>query len=121
MAYFYVLLTITLTIYGQLALKWQVSRAGALPPGLSEKVTFLVGLVFQPVALSAFIAAFLAALCWMAALTKFSLSVAYPFMSLTFVGVLVLSALLFQEPLSLSKWLGLGLLVAGLVVGSQEW
>lgn len=119
--YVYLFLTIALTIYGQLAIKFQVSHMGALPAGFGPKLVFMTGLVFTPWVFSGLLAAFLASLCWMAALTKFPLTHAYPFMSLTFVGTLVLGSILFLEPLNTAKWLGLGLLVTGLVVSVQNW
>jgi multidrug transporter EmrE-like cation transporter len=121
MGYVYIFLTIALTIYGQLIIKWQVSKAGILPAGFGEKLGFLFSLVLNPWIASGLFAAFLAALCWMATLTKFSLNYAYPFMSLTFVGVLTLSSVIFLEALSPAKWIGMGLLVLGLVIGSQKW
>ena len=53
--------------------------------------------------LSGFAAAFVAGLFWMAALAKCKLSFAYPFMTLAFILVLVLSVLLFDETMSLEK------------------
>jgi multidrug transporter EmrE-like cation transporter len=69
--------------------------------------------------MSGIVGAFLAFLCWMAAMTKFELSYAYPFMSLAFVLVLILSAVVFQEAITLPKMVGLALIVAGIIVGSQ--
>jgi drug/metabolite transporter (DMT)-like permease len=69
--------------------------------------------------LSAFAAAFLASLCWMAAMTKFDLSFAYPFMSLSFVLVLVFSGLFFHEPVNMAKLAGIGLIVLGIAVSAQ--
>jgi uncharacterized membrane protein len=40
-------------------------------------------------------------------------------MSLTFIGVLLLSAPLLDERITLSKVVGLGLIVAGLIVASR--
>lgn len=121
MGYLYIFATIALTIYGQLVIKWQVSQAGTMPAALLDKGAFLGSLVLNPWVASGLFAAFLASLCWMATLTKFELNFAYPFMSLTFVGVLILSSLLFYEALSPAKWVGMGLLVLGIVVGSQSW
>jgi multidrug transporter EmrE-like cation transporter len=64
-------------------------------------------------------AAFLAALSWMAAMTRLSLSRTYPFVGLFFILVLSLSAVFFDEALTVAKVAGIGLIVAGLVVGSQ--
>lgn len=117
----YIFMTIALTVYGQLVVKWQVSKVGALPAGLGGKLGFMLTMLLNPWILSGFFAAFLASFCWMAALTKFPLNFAYPFTSLSFVAVLLASALLFYEPVTLSKWVGMALLIAGVVVSSQKW
>ena len=64
-------------------------------------------------------AGLLAVVSWMAAMTKLDLSHAYPFMSLAFVLVLVLSALVFHEPVNAWKIGGLALITLGIIVGSQ--
>lgn len=115
----YVAGTIVLTVYGQLIVKWQVGDAGELPEAAGERIEFLVRLLLRPWVLSALIAALVAALFWMAALTKFDLSRAYPFMALSFVLVMVGSALFFSEPLTAAKIGGVALICLGLVVGSQ--
>jgi drug/metabolite transporter (DMT)-like permease len=62
---------------------------------------------------------FLAMLCWMAALTKFELSYAYPFMSLAFVLILILSAVLFREAITAPKLIGIALIMAGIIISSR--
>lgn len=119
MSYFYIVLTIVLTVYGQIAIKWQVLKAGALPEPLPEKIGFLLHLLLNPWIVSALLAAFLASFCWMAAMTKLQLSHAYPFMGLTFVLVLLGSGFFFQEPITTLKIAGVALIVLGLVVASQ--
>ncbi|OYD17464.1 hypothetical protein CH330_00035 [candidate division WOR-3 bacterium JGI_Cruoil_03_51_56] len=120
MSYIYILLTILLTVYGQLVIKWQVSKAGGLPSEFPARIGFLLHMFLNLWILSAFIAAFLASLAWMAALTKFDLSFAYPFMSLSFILVLILSAFLFREPLTIYKLMGMGLIVLGLFISSRS-
>jgi multidrug transporter EmrE-like cation transporter len=117
--YAYIAGTILFTVYGQLVIKWQIGEAGALPADMLAKVGFLVRLLFTPWILSGFAAAFLAALCWMAAMTRFDLSHAYPFMSLAFALILVSSAVLFQEPLTWPKVLGLLMIMVGIVISSR--
>lgn len=114
--YFYIFATIGLTVYGQLIIKWRILQFGSLPEGLSQTLQFLFKLFLDPLILSGFFAGFLASLAWMAAMTKFDLSHAYPFMSLNFVVVLLLSGWLLSEPLSLQKVVGVGLIVAGTLV-----
>jgi multidrug transporter EmrE-like cation transporter len=119
MAHFYILLTIILTVYGQIVIKWQVNSAGVLPIETNEKFLFILRLLINPWVISSFACAFLAALSWMAAMTKFTLSYAYPFTSLTFVLVLTLSSIFFHDSITLPKAIGMGLIVAGIVIGSQ--
>lgn len=116
MGYFYIAGTILFTVYGQLIIKWTMEGQGELPDGLVDKFLFLFQLVWNPWILSGFIAAFLAALSWMAAMTKFDISYAYPFMSLSFILVFILSVLLFGEPVSTQKVIGFAFVVAGILI-----
>lgn len=119
MSYLYIFLTVVLTVYGQIAIKWQVIRAGSLPEALPDKISFLFYLLLNPWVISAFAAALLASVFWMAAMTKLQLSHAYPFMSLAFVLVMVASAVFFDEPITALKIAGILLVILGLIVGSQ--
>ena len=112
-------MTILGMVYSQLAIKWHMAGVGPLPEALPEKLGFLGAQLFNPWILSGLAAAFLAALSWMAAMTQFDLSYAYPFTSLSFVLVLALSVHLFHEPVSLPKVLGLALIISGIIVGSR--
>lgn len=119
MSYFYVACTILLTVYGQLVIKWQVAAAGEFPDTPSGKALFLARLLINPWVISALLAALGAVVAWMAAMTKLDLSHAYPFMSLAFVLVVAGSIWFFHEPLTLAKVVGLALICAGIVIGSQ--
>ena len=119
MGYLYILGSIFFTVYGQVIIKWQVSNAGALPENVTGKMMFLLGLTFNPWVISSLCSAFLALLCWMAAMTKFDLSYAYPFMSLSFVMVLILSSLFFHEPITVTKIFGIIFIMAGIIIGSR--
>jgi drug/metabolite transporter (DMT)-like permease len=119
MSYVYVLATVLLTVYGQIIIKWKVLGAGAFPDTWPDRASFLARLMLDPWVLTAFLAALLAALSWMVAMTKLDLSHAYPFVSLSFVLVLLLSGLVFNEPLTWYKILGVVLIACGVLVGSQ--
>ncbi|GGB37788.1 EamA family transporter [Virgibacillus dakarensis] len=120
MGYAYIFGTIFFTVYGQLILKWKIDKAGSLPEVWKDKLIFLLQLLLDPVILSGFLSAFVASLFWMAAMTKFNISYAYPFMSLSFVLVFIFSILLFNEPVTIQKVVGLALIVLGIVVTSQS-
>jgi multidrug transporter EmrE-like cation transporter len=119
MSYLFIFLTIAFTVYGQMIIKWQASLTGGLPPGGMEKIWYLCRFLLNPWVLSAFASAFLASLAWIGAVSKLPLSHAYPFMSLAFVLVLILSGLFFQESITLPKIIGMALIITGIVVSSQ--
>lgn len=120
MGFAYIFGTIIFTVYGQLILKWKIDKYGSLPEELLDKVAFIFRLLLDPFILSGFLSAFVASLFWMAAMTKFNISFAYPFMSLSFVLVFGLSVILFGEPVTSQKVIGLSLIVLGIIVTSQS-
>jgi drug/metabolite transporter (DMT)-like permease len=120
MGFFYIVLTIAFTVYGQMVIKWQVDLAGEFPPDTGEKMIFIFRLLLNPWVISSFASAFVASLFWMAAMTQFDLSFAYPFMSLSYVVVMVLSYLLMNEALTWNKVIGTLVIVAGLYIITRQ-
>ena len=113
-----VLTTILLTVYGQLIIKWRViATMQALDGG--GKIVLLSRLLLDPWVLTGFIAAFLAAVSWMLAMTKLPLSLAYPFTSMAFLLVMIFGVAFLSEALTLPKVLGTALIVVGLIVLSR--
>jgi len=119
MSYVYVACTILFTVYAQIVIKWQVLAAGAFPAVTSEKFWFLAKLLVNPWIVSALVVSLLAAVAWMAAMTKLDLSHAYPFTSLAFVLVIAASAVFFNEPVTGPKVAGIALICIGIAIGSQ--
>lgn len=120
MGYVFVALTVLFTVYGQLVLKWQINKAGALPDTGSGKIMFLVHALSNPWVLSGLGAAFVASLFWMLALSKLPLSTAYPYTAGSFLLILVFGAIFFSEPITVEKLLGTGLIIGGIVVLSLK-
>ncbi len=121
MGYFYIFATIFFTVYGQIVLKWRINGVGSLPEELTDKIVFLFKLLFDPWIFSGFLAAFIASFFWMATMTKFDISYAYPFMSGAFILVFLLSVFLFQEPVSWQKIVGLLFIVSGIIITSKAY
>ena len=111
--------TILLTTYGQLVLKWQVTTPAPPPFRFMDDWPSIIVLLLRPWVISALAAAFLASLCWMAAMSRLELSKAYPFMALNFLLVGLLAIPLFGEALTRPKIIGLCLVIAGLAVLSK--
>jgi uncharacterized membrane protein len=115
MGYLYIALTIAGTVYGQLIMKHEMNVAyDALRQ--YGTVEFYLHFLLRPFVISGFLSAGLASLFWIAALSKFELSHAYPFMSLSFVFVFALSVLFFGEHFNVFKGLGVVAICTGLVL-----
>ena len=119
MGYFYIFLTIVFTVYGQLILKHQVNTIESQPSGIDVIPFFMKFIFTRPLVISGFISAFIASVSWMAAISKFELSYAYPFMSLNFVVVLVLSVVIFGESINWFKIMGLLTICLGIFIDSK--
>ena len=116
----YIAAVIVLTLYGQLVVKWQVNLIGTRPAGMDQNLAFLFRMLTSPWVLSGFAAAFGASMAWMLAVSRLDLSYAYPFMGLTYPLILLLSVLIFREPVSLNNVIGVGLIVLGLIIHSRR-
>ncbi|MGV3697916.1 EamA family transporter [Flavobacterium sp.] len=115
--YFYIFGTLFFTVYGQIVLKWRLTSLKIqLPDTLSEKIFYMVKLIFDPFIFSGFASAFIASLFWMAAMTKFELTHAYPFMSLAPALVFLIGVLFLGESFTIGKVIGLLLIMIGIVV-----
>jgi multidrug transporter EmrE-like cation transporter len=114
--YFFIAMTVLLTVYGQLVLKWQVGLAGPMPVEASQQVGFILRLLLNPWVLSGLGAAFGASLFWMGAMSKFDISKAYPFMAANFVLVGIAAVWLFGESFSASKAVGIMMICGGLIL-----
>lgn len=115
-----VALTILLTTYGQLVIKWQVMKPVEAPFQAMSGWPPLLLILLRPWVISALAAAFLASLCWMVAMSRLELSRAYPFMALNFLLVGALAIPLFGESLTRGKLVGITLVILGLVVVSRS-
>jgi drug/metabolite transporter (DMT)-like permease len=119
LSHIYIFLTILFTIFSQLIMKWQVNKAGPLPVGLEEKLSFVFSLLLMPWVLIAMLSTFLAGVSWMLAMTKFEISYAFPFMSLNYVLVLFASFIVFNESFSVPKIIGSLVVVFGILIISK--
>lgn len=112
----YIFTTILFTVYSQLIMRWRVEIAGPTPDNLSGKLHYIAELLLNPWVISALVSTFCAGISWMMAMTRFEISYAFPFVSLNYVLILVLSVLLFNETITISKLIGSALVMAGIFV-----
>ncbi|MCK5665463.1 MAG: EamA family transporter [Thiotrichaceae bacterium] len=119
--FLYIFGTVVFTVYGQLILKWRIGKYGQLPDLSTDKVVFLLKAVFDPFIFSGLFAAFIASLFWMAAMTKFDVSFAYPLITagLTFITVFFAIVIL-NESVSLNKVFGVLLIMSGVLIMMRD-
>ncbi|HUH18915.1 EamA family transporter [Albibacterium sp.] len=116
MGYIYIFCTILFTIYGQIVLKWRLNQLGSLPDGTTDKLKFLGKALLDIYIISGFISAFLASLFWMAAMTKFEITKAYPFMSLSPALVFIIGIYFLGETFTWGKLIGLIFIILGTLI-----
>lgn len=110
-SYSFVFITVFSTVVSQVLFKYGVKSL----QGLGVSAYSLTTLI-NPFILGGLFFSVLSIVAWMVALSRLNLSTAYPFMSLTFPLVLICSIFFFNEPVSLMRWTGVALIMAGLFV-----
>ena len=118
MGYFYIALTVVLTVAGQLLIKKGMVELGEAPND-GTLLGFVVLAFLNWKVIAGLGAAVLAAVSWMLALSKVDISFAYPFMASAIVFVLALSPYMFGEVVPWNRWAGVVLVCVGLIVAAQ--
>jgi len=117
MGHLYLLGTVVFTVLGQLMIKWRIVQYGAMPEKPVDKVYFLLKAFLDPYIISGLLSAFVASIFWMAAMTKYDVSYAYPFITAGLTVITVFMAILvLGETITINKISGLTLVVLGVVV-----
>ncbi len=117
--YVFILTTVTATVMGQLILKYAMSRYGEISNNFREGLSFLTRALLNPLVILCFAFGFIAALAWIAAVSKSDLSFAYPFVSLSYPLVLLFASLLLKEPVPAMRWIGILIIMLGIFVISR--
>jgi multidrug transporter EmrE-like cation transporter len=109
-AYGILLLGILIGVVGQLLLKYGMLRQ----PGF--RLGDISLLVHNLPVISGFCCYGLSTVLYLSALARLELSLAYPTVSLGYVLVIILSRIVFKEPVSPGRWLAAGLICCGVVL-----
>ena len=117
----YIFLSILFAVSSQLIIKWQMTQhdlSGNL--NMFDKFYYVFTMLTNPFILLSIFFTLLSGLSWMIAMSKFDISYAYPFTTLGFVFVFVLSIFIFHEPFTWQKLVGLIFIVIGIIVTSKS-
>lgn len=99
---------------GQVSWKIGMNQAGT--PDLPS----IASVLFNPYILLGFLMYGLSTVFWLLALSKRDLSFVYPFISLTYVLVLILSSLVLKESIGMNKLVGTLAILIGLMIISRS-
>ena len=115
-----ILTSVTLAAVAQLTLKTGVNHVK--PPGgadLELSGSSLRSLLTSPIVWVGLLLFGLSAVVWLFALSRASLSFAYPFASLSYVLILIFGRLVLHEQVTPLRLAGVALIVAGIVLVAQ--
>ena len=108
-----IVIGIIFAAFGQVSWKLGMNQAGQLA---ALNLATLSTVLLNPYVLLGFVMYALSTIFWLIALSKKELSFVYPFISLTYIIVLVLSSLVLKESMGVSKLVGTLIIIIGLII-----
>lgn len=109
-----VFVSVALSAVAQTAFKLGVSRVA--PDTGANLFGKALAMLFSPWVMGGLALYGVGTVLWLFALKRLDLSLAYPFVAMSFVMVALSGMLVLGEPVNAARILGIGLIVAGLVV-----
>lgn len=117
----YIFLSIAFAVSSQLIIKWKMSGYDlGQHMGIGEKFYFAFTMLLNPYIMLSIFLTLLSGLSWMIAMTRFDISYAYPFTTLGFVFILLFSSILFHEPITWQKIIGMIFIIIGIIITSKS-
>lgn len=114
MTYVLLLINITLLVAGQTVWKIGLAKLGGLQAG--NWLTVLL----SPYILAGIAMYGLATVLWLAVLSRLPLSIAYPLQSTAYVVGIIVAAIVFREAVPPHRWIGVAVVIAGIVIISWK-
>ena len=113
-----VLASVTLSALAQTAFKYGVMRVPLAE--ISGVLAKAMNMLLSPFVLLGLALYGLGAVLWLFALRHLDLSLAYPFVAMSFVMVVMSGIFVFNEPVNLSRLGGIALILLGLVLMARS-
>jgi multidrug transporter EmrE-like cation transporter len=119
-AIIYILISVTGGVIGQVLLKRGMIQLGEVTLGFSQLGDILLRMLTNPFVVIGLLFYVISSLFWLAALSRVELSFAYPFVSLSYIGMLFASWIFFQENLSALRLIGTGTIILGVILVARS-
>ncbi|SDN34991.1 Multidrug transporter EmrE [Paenibacillus sp. yr247] len=107
MNYIYLLLNVLMLVTGQVLFKLGLAKNGGVTFSNAWKA------IFTPFIFTGLTLYVMTTLLWFVILSRMPLSIAYPFQSLSYVFGLIIAFYIFKEPVSITKWIGVAIIILG--------
>jgi drug/metabolite transporter (DMT)-like permease len=107
------MIAMCLTVTGELLLKNGMNQHGELSVNSSTILPTAIRIFTNPFILGGFALVFSGALFWLAVISRWPLSLAYPLLSISYILGIIASVLFLKEQVSLLQVLGVLVIVAG--------
>ncbi len=111
-----ILVSVGLNVVGQLVLKTGVGRLGALSLSGGMTLSTAARLITNPLIWGGLAIYVFGTFFWLAALSRVELGYAYPFLSLSYVLILVSSWVFLREEVSATRVVGVAVICIGVCV-----
>jgi len=112
-----ILISVSLGVGGQLAIKMGITRTGDLQTLMAQSIwRFAAAVLGSPTIMLGIFLYGVSMVVWLLVLSRVDLSLAYPMLALGYVGVLLVSLMFLGEKVTALRWLGTALIVCGVVL-----
>jgi len=118
----FVLTGVLLNAAAQLLLKAGANSVGPIGAGggLPALRQAALGLALHPGVIGGLACYAVSVVVWIVALSRVDVSIAYPMLSIGYVVNAVLAASLFGEVVSLQRWLGIAVIIVGVILVARS-
>lgn len=100
-------------VTGQLSLKRGMSAE-------NSHTNLILKMITSPWVIGGLVIYGLGVIFWLMAMSRFEISYIYPFASLSYVGIVIGSYLVFKERLTRMRLLGIAIIILGVIITSQS-
>jgi uncharacterized membrane protein len=120
MVYLYVLISVVCMSAAHLLVKKGITVVGQYPQSVAELLPFFGKVFTNMYILGALALALITGLSWFLALTRAELSHIYPFVALSFILIGIFSALIFNENVTVLRWVGIAIVCVGVAIVARS-
>ena len=112
-----ILIAVSGVISGQLCLKLGMSKIGKIDKSNLQKAgRLMLNVLSEPKVIWGLFFYISSSVLWVYILSLTDLSYAFPFLSIAYVGVPTMASIILKEKIPLKRWLGIFLVVVGILL-----